>query len=479
MSGRRPKPTLPPDQLTMVWQSVSLLLDYPDEDLLEQARPAPIRLARPARRRSATRSAAFVDPPRDHAAAGAPGRYVETFDNRRRCNLFLTYFAHGDTRKRGMALLRFKQTYLAAGFELDDAELPDHLCVVLEFAATGDQALGRDLMLDHRAGLELLRLSLRDMGSPWARLVDAVTATLPPLRGDERDAVRRLAAEGPPEEEVGLAPFASPAVQPRRDHAPAPTPPSCRCRPSQEPAHERVPLRRRPLPVPDDLRRRPLWRYRYDKFGWTTRSSQLYENRLLRIGSPLFHFGMLGVVGGHVIGLLMPESWTDAVGISEHTYHVVAVAGGLLAGVMTVVGLAILDLPPPHRRAGVLGHDPHGQGHVRLPRRRHRAGHVEHHRRLDPDHRRRVRLPRGRLGLVPLVPRLPPRPRPDGRGTARASSCTHWSRSGSSRCGPSPASCTSSARPLGYLTRPYIVYRSRDDQQLGSHRPRRGWDRVG
>ena len=49
-----------------------------------------------------------------------------------------------------------------------------------------------------------------------------------------------------------------------------------------------------------------FWRYRYDKFGWTTRSSQLYEDRLLRIGSPLFHFGMLGVVGGHVIGLLRP-----------------------------------------------------------------------------------------------------------------------------------------------------------------------------
>ena len=39
-----------------------------------------------------------------------------------------------------------------------------------------------------------------------------------------------------------------------------------------------------------------FWRYRYDKFGWTTRSSQLYEDRLLRLGSPLFHFGMLGVV---------------------------------------------------------------------------------------------------------------------------------------------------------------------------------------
>ncbi len=140
--------------------------------------------------------------------------YVEAFDTRRRCNLFLTYFAHGDTRKRGMALLRFKQTYLAAGFELDDAELPDHLCVVLEFAATGNQELGRQLMLDHRAGLELLRLSLRDLSSPWADLVDAVCATLPPLRGDEHDAVRRLAAEGPPEEEVGLAPFANPQFSP-------------------------------------------------------------------------------------------------------------------------------------------------------------------------------------------------------------------------------------------------------------------------
>ena len=53
-----------------------------------------------------------------------------------------------------------------------------------------------------------------------------------------------------------------------------------------------------------------IWRYRYDKFGWTTRSSQLYENRLLRLGSPLFHFGILFVILGHVGGLLIPESLT-------------------------------------------------------------------------------------------------------------------------------------------------------------------------
>jgi nitrate reductase delta subunit len=217
--SRRPAPHLPPEQLTLVWQSASLLLDYPDEALLGHL---------------PTIRAAAEQLPRD---LGDPllevvthlgttplpqlqADYVDTFDTRRRCTLFLTYFAHGDTRKRGLALLRFKQTYLRCGHLLDETELPDHLCVVLEFAATVDQRLGRALLLDHRAGLELLRLSLRDARSPWAAAVDAVTATLPPLRGDERDAVRRLAVEGPPEEEVGLAPFARPELSPSASTGP-------------------------------------------------------------------------------------------------------------------------------------------------------------------------------------------------------------------------------------------------------------------
>lgn len=84
------------------------------------------------------------------------------------------------------------------------------------------------------------------------------------------------------------------------------------------------------------------WRYRYDKFGWTTRSSQLYESRLLRIGSPLFHFGILVVIVGHVIGLVIPESWTDALGLSETAYHVQAVALGAIAGLATLSGVLIL-----------------------------------------------------------------------------------------------------------------------------------------
>jgi nitrate reductase gamma subunit len=85
-----------------------------------------------------------------------------------------------------------------------------------------------------------------------------------------------------------------------------------------------------------------VWRYRYDKFGWTTRSSQLYENRLLRLGSPLFHFGILFVTLGHVGGILVPESATEKAGVSEHAYHVSAVSLGTVSGVMTLSGIAIL-----------------------------------------------------------------------------------------------------------------------------------------
>jgi nitrate reductase gamma subunit len=85
-----------------------------------------------------------------------------------------------------------------------------------------------------------------------------------------------------------------------------------------------------------------VWRYRYDKFGWTTRSSQLYETAVLRWGSPMFHFGVLLVLIGHVGGLLVPKAWTEAVGVSEDTYHLMAVFIGTLAGMFTLVGMAVL-----------------------------------------------------------------------------------------------------------------------------------------
>ena len=210
----------------IAWQSASLLLDYPEDDLLERldlvrrsCAALPPRLAEPLRATIAELASTSL--------GDLQASYVETFDTRRRSALFLTYFAHGDTRKRGMALLRFAQTYAESGHVLDAKELPDHLCVVLEYGATVDLAAAHRLLCDHRAGLELLRRALVEEGSRWAGAAEAVCACLPALRGDEVAAVAALAAQGPPEEEVGLTPYGGPAF----DAGPARPGPATRAQP--------------------------------------------------------------------------------------------------------------------------------------------------------------------------------------------------------------------------------------------------------
>lgn len=195
------------DERRLVWRLAALLLDYPDEELL-----ALLDLFGAAVHRipSALRPPLLdlmtclrATAPMDLGAA-----YVETFDLRRRASLHLTYYSCGDTRKRGVALLRFKHAYRQAGLEPADHELPDHLPLVLEFAATIDPVGGARLLGEYLPVLELLRLSLSDNGSRYAGVLAAVIATLPPLTTADRRRIAELAAEGPPAEEVGLEPFA-------------------------------------------------------------------------------------------------------------------------------------------------------------------------------------------------------------------------------------------------------------------------------
>ncbi|HET7312374.1 MAG TPA: nitrate reductase molybdenum cofactor assembly chaperone [Mycobacteriales bacterium] len=141
----------------------------------------------------------------------AETRYVDTFDLRRRCCLYLTYYSHGDTRNRGMALLRFSTAYKVAGFEVTDGELPDHLAVVCEFMAYVPDA-GLELFRKHRAGLELLRMALADAQSPYLDVVDAIRAVLPDAAPKDMEKALALARSGPPAEEVGLEPFGPPEL---------------------------------------------------------------------------------------------------------------------------------------------------------------------------------------------------------------------------------------------------------------------------
>jgi nitrate reductase gamma subunit len=216
------------------------------------------------------------------------------------------------------------------------------------------------------------------------------------------------------------------------------------------------------------------WRYRYDKFGWTTRSSQLYESRLLRVGSPLFHFGILVVLVGHVIGLVVPKAWTEAMGVSQHLYHVNAVLLGGIAGVTTLTGVAILvyrrrttgpvfmattvndkamylvlvlailtGLAVTALSAGIVGEE-HDYRETVGPWFRSVF-------RLQPDVELMAAAPLGfhlhtLVGMVLFV---------------------LW---------PFTRLVHAFSAPVGYLFRPYVVYRSREP---GARAPRRGWDRVG
>jgi nitrate reductase delta subunit len=190
----------------LAWQAASVLLSYPDDvaaDRVEAARALagalPDPMAQPLRR-----FLGWVD---ETSILERAAHYVAIFDQRRACSPYLTYYAHGDTRQRGMALLALKQAYRRAGLEISPEELPDHLAVVLEFAAAVDAKAGERLLTKHRAGIEVLRLALTDAGSPYADVLRAVCATLPPLSGSDTDAVQRLVAQGPPAEEVGLEPY--------------------------------------------------------------------------------------------------------------------------------------------------------------------------------------------------------------------------------------------------------------------------------
>lgn len=202
-----------PDGVERVWAACSALLDYPTQALVDGLDEVQAFAGDHAR------LTPLIEHLRVTPLRQSQEEYVETFDLARKCALYLTYFSYGDTRRRGVALVQFKQAYRAAGAAWDEtsAELPDHLCAVLEFGASIDADAAWRLLLDHRAGLEMLRLALagwersgsRGVGSPWLAGVCAVCDTLPPLHGDEAEAVRRLVEQGPPAEEVGLEPYGS------------------------------------------------------------------------------------------------------------------------------------------------------------------------------------------------------------------------------------------------------------------------------
>jgi nitrate reductase molybdenum cofactor assembly chaperone NarJ/NarW len=193
-----------PRERVVAHMAASLLLDYPTQELRDRhglLRDSTRILSGPV----AAAFARFLDAADALDLDAQQAHYVETFDQRRRCALYLSYYAAGDTRRRGMALVTFVEAYRACGWVPRDDELPDHLPTVLELSARDPGPVADTLLGTHRAGIELLRSALHHVGSPYAHVVDAVCLTLPEI--DEATAARfaDLVASGPPSETVGLS----------------------------------------------------------------------------------------------------------------------------------------------------------------------------------------------------------------------------------------------------------------------------------
>lgn len=193
-------------QLRLGAMAVSLLLRYPEDDSDE--------IRRNVAKQSALLPAAvaeeiesFLARAEELGRVGLQEHYVATFDQRRRCSLHLSYYAVGDTRQRGAAILAFRQQLAALGVEEMSEELPDHLCVVLEAlaladASVTDQALA--MVASHRDGIEVLRAALHALESPYAHVISALCLLLPQMDEDTIDSYLNLIRQGPPAELVGL-----------------------------------------------------------------------------------------------------------------------------------------------------------------------------------------------------------------------------------------------------------------------------------
>jgi len=190
-----------------VFALAAVLLTYPDADLVGAGGELADAVEGIADADIRSRLGTFVSWLRSTPAIDVQRHYVSTFDLRRRSGLFLTYYLHGDTRKRGIALLTLKQRYRAQGLSLATTDLPDFLPIVLEFAVVAGAGEGEAPLRQHRRGLELLRIALEEAASPYRLVLGAIVASLPPLTPADEAAISELALAGPPIEAVGLDPY--------------------------------------------------------------------------------------------------------------------------------------------------------------------------------------------------------------------------------------------------------------------------------
>ncbi|MBV6475230.1 MAG: Respiratory nitrate reductase 1 gamma chain [Rhodocyclaceae bacterium] len=85
-------------------------------------------------------------------------------------------------------------------------------------------------------------------------------------------------------------------------------------------------------------------RFDHEQYTWKSDSSQLLSKRGMRFASNAFHYGILGLFLGHVIGLLTPHPAFLALGVSDMAHQWLAISAGTLFGGACLLGAIVLWL---------------------------------------------------------------------------------------------------------------------------------------
>ena len=83
-----------------------------------------------------------------------------------------------------------------------------------------------------------------------------------------------------------------------------------------------------------------IWRYRNDRFSYSSQSSQFLESRTLFWGSVAWHYGILFVLGAHVVALVFWDPWAALVSNPSRLYTLEVI--GLALSLLAFLGLALL-----------------------------------------------------------------------------------------------------------------------------------------
>lgn len=160
-----------------IFKLFSVLLSYPDEDLLESSEDLRFELSTLSEFPTMAPCRYFLDFLDSTPLIVVEEIYTTVFDFNVQTCLNLTYHEHGETRERGAALASFRQLYKNEGYEQSNSELPDYLPVALEFLSLCSDETCSAILDRHIPHMDVLAARLKELGHPYHNVMEALSLT--------------------------------------------------------------------------------------------------------------------------------------------------------------------------------------------------------------------------------------------------------------------------------------------------------------